>query len=91
MRDSQKEKRTLGDAFPMDPRLVKLIGLISEVLERDCKGKEFCDVELIHRFRDEFKVSEEDVTIALSDLISHGKLIVLSVCFLRVNRVRVPA
>lgn len=90
MRDPKKTKRTASDGFPPDLKMAKLIESISEALKQECKGKEFCDVELIHRFRDELKASEEDVSVALSDLINRGELIVKSVCFLRVNTVRVP-
>ena len=90
MRDPKKTKRSISDAFPPDPESVKLTELISEALKRDCKGKKFCDVELIHRFKDIFKVSEEDVILALSSLINRGEIIVKSVCFLRVNMVHIP-
>lgn len=76
--------------MPPDPKMVRLTVSIIEALEKDSKGKEFCDVELIHRFRDELKASEEDVIVALSDLVNHGKLTASKVCFLRVNTIRVP-
>jgi len=90
LRDPNKQKRTTSDGFPPDPELVKLMGLISEALKQDCKGKDFCDVELIHRFRDAFKASEDDVKVALSNLINRGEIVIRSVCFLRVNTVHIP-
>lgn len=90
MRDPKKQKRTASDGFPLDPELVNLIGLISEALKQGCKGEKFCDVELLHRFRDAYRVSEDEVQVALSELINRGELIVKSVCFLRVNMVQVP-
>lgn len=90
MRDPQKPQRSLSDKYPPDPEIVKLTESISEALKKNYKGKEFSIVELIHGFRDVFKVPEEDIKVALSTLINHGKIKIKSVCFLRVNMVQIP-
>jgi len=81
-----------------DPKREAIRALIWNELSANRRGHYLVDCEITQFFTGMLyhvngrmeNAAYEDVVIALSELISKGKIIVKSVCFLRVNTVYIP-